>query len=278
MVHDKETTTILNRYGLADLKNEEITSLIHDLKKISINANTGEECDSTSKSAVNVHVSNHPLLAHKVSILRSSSTIPHAFRSVLREITFHLGYEAMSSLTTRPVNITVPNSTDHVSFVGKKISERITLIPILRSGLGMSDAMLELVPNAGVHHIGMYKSHNMPVQYYNRLPKICEYDVAFVIDPVMATAQTMMSVLGIMKKWGVPKIHVVTVIASKIAIKTISEAHPDIKITVGEIDDAIDDAGCLLPGLGDAGDRIFGTHVEDNEEALMHVSKRKKSI
>mmetsp|Transcript_54351 Transcript_54351/g.65398 ORF Transcript_54351/g.65398 Transcript_54351/m.65398 type:complete len:95 (+) Transcript_54351:694-978(+) len=94
----------------------------------------------------------------------------------------------------------------------------------------------------------------------------------------MATAQTMMSVLGIMKKWGVPKIHVVTVIASKIAIKTISEAHPDIKITVGEIDDAIDDAGCLLPGLGDAGDRIFGTHVEDNEEALMHVSKRKKSI
>ena len=124
----------------------------------------------------NVHISKHPILAHKLSILRSSSTSPSSFRSVLREITFHLGYEATSTLSTRDIPITVPSSSntdEHIESTGQKLSQKVALIPILRSGLGMVDSMLELVDNATVHHIGMYRSKSlMPIQYYNRLPKI----------------------------------------------------------------------------------------------------------
>ena len=151
----------------------------------------------------NVHVSKHPVLAHKLSILRSSSTPPSSFRATLREITFHLGYEATSTLTTRDVPITVPstNHSDHVDATGQKLKEKAALIPILRSGLGMVDPMLELVGGATVHHIGMYRTKTlMPVQYYNRLPKICDVDVAYVLDPLIATSNTIISVVGILKK------------------------------------------------------------------------------
>lgn len=151
----------------------------------------------------NLHVSNHPVLAHKLSILRSSSTSPASFRSTLREITFHLGYEATATLSTRDIPITVPgtNHTDHIEATGQKIAQKIALIPILRSGLGMVDSMLELVGDARVHHIGMYRSKSlMPVQYYNRLPKKCEVDVAYVLDPLIATSATVISVAGILKK------------------------------------------------------------------------------
>lgn len=140
------------------------------------------------------------MLSHKISILRSSSTIPSSFRSVLRELTFHLGYEATTTLSTKPVALTVPVGHDHVDCTGKALSERVALVPILRSGLGMTDPMLELLPNAGVHHIGMYKKGSMPVQYYNRLPRKCESDVAYVLDPIIATANTIMSVVSILKK------------------------------------------------------------------------------
>ena len=151
----------------------------------------------------NLHVSNHPVLAHKLSILRSSSTSPASFRSTLREITFHLGYEATATLSTRDIPITVPgtNHMDHIEATGQKIAQKIALIPILRSGLGMVDSMLELVGDARVHHIGMYRSKSlMPVQYYNRLPKKCEVDVAYVLDPLIATSATIISVAGILKK------------------------------------------------------------------------------
>lgn len=148
----------------------------------------------------NVHVSAHPVLSHKLSILRSSSSSTSAFRAVLREVTYHLGYDATSTLTTRPVQLTVPVGNDHVECTGSKIAERVALIPILRSGLGMVDSMRELLPKAAVHHIGMYKSHHMPVQYYNRLPRKCEVDVAYILDPVIATASTVMSLVSMLKK------------------------------------------------------------------------------
>ena len=153
----------------------------------------------------NVRVSRHPVLAHKLSVLRSSSTPPHSFRAALREITFHLGYEATSTLLTRDVPITVPSSTNsrhHVDAIGSKLSQRVALIPILRSGLGMVDPMLELINNATVHHIGMYKnkSNMMPVQYYNRLPRVCDVDVAYVLDPLIATSNTVNSVVGMLRK------------------------------------------------------------------------------
>lgn len=230
----------------------------------------------------NVHVSKHPVLAHKLSILRSSSTSPSSFRAVLREITFHLGYEATSTLTTRDIPITVPstNHTDHIDATGSKLKESVALIPILRSGLGMVDSMLELVGNdATVHHIGMYRTKAlMPVQYYNRLPKKCDVDVAYVLDPLIATSNTIISVVGILKKWGVSEIHVLSVIASKKGVSELLRYHPDVHVTVGHIDDKLNEDGDVLPGLGDAGDRLFGTPMINDEEELVHPSKRKRTM
>jgi uracil phosphoribosyltransferase len=165
---------------------------------------TDEQQPATTDIANNpkVNVSNHPVLSHKITVLRSSSTGPSSFRAVLREVTYHLGYEATSVLKTRPVAISVPTPEGVVvDYDGQKLADRVALIPIMRSGLGMTDSMLELVPNAGVYHIGMYKKlAQMPVQYYNRLPRVCKVDVAYVLDPVIATASTVKSVVGILKK------------------------------------------------------------------------------
>lgn len=140
----------------------------------------------------------------------------------------------------------------------------------------MTDSMLELLPNAGVHHIGMYRKQMMPVQYYNRLPRKCEADVAFVLDPIIATANTVMSLIGILKKWGVPKIHVISVIGSEQGVKAIAQTHPDVQITVGTVDSELTEDGVVIPGLGDAGDRLFGTPLIEDDEALLHPSKRRK--
>lgn len=165
-----------------------------------IERSTSPVLDTEIAECPNIHVSKHPVLSHKISILRSSSTGPAAFRSNLREITFHLGYEATAGLGTKPVALSVPVGHDHVECAGKTIADRVAMIPILRSGLGMTDPMLELLPNAGVHHIGMYKKGLLPVQYYNRLPRKCESDVAYVLDPIIATASTILSVISILKK------------------------------------------------------------------------------
>mmetsp|Transcript_2248 Transcript_2248/g.3127 ORF Transcript_2248/g.3127 Transcript_2248/m.3127 type:complete len:283 (+) Transcript_2248:195-1043(+) len=229
----------------------------------------------------NVHVSQHPVLSHKLSILRSSSTSPSSFRRTLREITFHLGYEATSTLSTKEIPLTVPSThtSDHIDAIGSKLSTKIALIPILRSGLGMVDPMLELVDNATVHHIGMYRSKSlMPVQYYNRLPKKCNVDVAYVLDPLIATSATIISVVSILKRWGVKEIHVVSVVASKAGLSELLKHHPEVKVTIGTVDEALSEDGNLVPGLGDAGDRLFGTMEEEDEEELVHVSKRKRTM
>lgn len=234
-------------------------------------------------AAVRVRVSAHPVLAHKLSVLRSSSTSPAAFRAALREVTFHLGHEATATLTTRDVPLTVPAATgpatDHVDAVGERIRERVALIPILRSGLGMVDAMLDLLDNATVHHIGMYRTKTlMPVQYYNRLPKVCDVDVAYVLDPLIATSNTVISVVGILKKWGVAEIHVLAVIASRQGMLELLKYHPDVHVTIGRIDEELNAEGDVLPGLGDAGDRLFGTPMIDDDEELVHHSKRKRTM
>jgi len=164
---------------------------------------TSKEVEEIARSfGQNVQISKHPVLSHKITIMRSSSTHPAGFRASLREITFHLGYEATSNLSTRTVDISVPmpGGKEHIDAKGQKIKERLALVPILRSGLGMVDSMLELIPTAAVHHIGMYKRDSMPVMYYNRLPKKCNVEVAYVLDPVVGTAATTMSVIGILKK------------------------------------------------------------------------------
>lgn len=152
-----------------------------------------------------MHISSHPVISHKITILRSSTTSCGTFRAVLRELTYHLGYEATSRLSTKPVQISVPVKTSegeiHVDHTGQKLAERVALIPILRSGQGMVEAMMELLPKAAVHHIGMYKvTGSNPVQYYNKLPRQCQSDVAFILDPCIRTSQTIMSVIAILKK------------------------------------------------------------------------------
>ncbi|KAL3772628.1 hypothetical protein ACHAWU_006054 [Discostella pseudostelligera] len=220
----------------------------------------------------------------------------------MREITFHLAYEATATLTTRDIPITVPSAKvqlngsgggdHHLDAIGQKIKEKVALIPILRSGLGMVDPMLELIDNATVHHIGMYRNSKslMPVQYYNRLPKICDVDVAYILDPLIATSATVISVVGMMKKWGVSTIHVLSVIASRKGLSELLKYHPDVHVTIGHVDEALNEEGDLVPGLGDAGDRLFGTtHPsilegggEDGEELedqeLVHFSKRKRTM
>jgi uracil phosphoribosyltransferase len=161
---------------------------------------------------------------------------------------------------------------------GLALAEKVALIPILRSGLGMSEAMLELLPNAGVHHIGMYRGKDMlPIQYYNRLPKTCIYDVAFILDPVISTSNTVSSVVGILSKWGVKKIHVISVLASQSGLENLLAKHPYIHITLGAVDNELTKDGLIFPGVGDTGDRLFGTFFDDGEdEALLHPSKRRK--
>jgi uracil phosphoribosyltransferase len=172
----------------------------------------GTKTDETSQplfdAVPNVQISKHPVLSHKITVLRSSETKPSSFRAVLKEITYHLGYEATSNLQTKTVDISVP-SEDHntcVECLGQKLVSRVALVPILRSGLGMTEPMLELLPNAGVHHIGMYKKRgqNMPVQYYNRLPRDCQADVAYVLDPIICSATTVISVVNILKRVSCP--------------------------------------------------------------------------
>lgn len=241
-------------------------------------ANTEESEQQQVDLGPNVRVSKHPVLSHKITVLRSSETKPSSFRAVLKEITYHLGYEATSTLKTRPVAISIPVDHSHVDHTGQKLAERVALVPIMRSGLGMTDSMLELLPNAGVHHIGMYKKKGqMPVQYYNRLPRECQADVAYILDPVIASATTVKSVVGILKKWGVANIHIICVVASHAGLKEVIDLHPDIHITVGHIDETLTPDGAVLPGLGDAGDRLFCTPHADDDEDLLHPSKRKRS-
>lgn len=151
----------------------------------------------------NTYISKHPILNHKTSVLRSSTTDQQKFRSVLREVTYHLGYEATSTLKTRdvPISVSIGRESNQMECIGSKVADRVALIPILRSGLGMADGMLELLPKASVHHIGMYHlSGSAPVQYFNRLPKKCDSDVAYIVDPVIASSATMMAVIAILKK------------------------------------------------------------------------------
>lgn len=212
----------------------------------------------------NVHTATHPLVSHKMTLLRNVTTQSNEFRRLLREITFYLGYEATRDLETQKCEVTTPMN---VVFEGAKTAENLAVIPILRAGLAMADGMLDLIPNAQVHHIGMFRSSlsNLPVQYYNRLPKNSPCDVAYVVDPCIATANTLNAVCTILKKWGAKKIIVISAIASTDGIKRLHDVHPDVHVFVAAVDSTLSPEGMILPGIGDAGDRQFGTAKNDPE-------------
>eukprot|EP01036_Dinobryon_divergens_P032975 gene32975-42669_t len=203
-------------------------------------------------------IAQHPLLAHKMTILRDRNTSATDFRKLLREITFYLGYEASRELQLMSEVVTTPMN---VNFEGSKLSDKIALVPILRAGLSMADGMLELFPRAVVHHLGMYRAKDslLPIQYYNKLPKHQACDVAYVLDPSIATSNTLIAVVSLLKRWGAKKIIVLAAIGSRSGVTKLLETHPTVAVYVGAIDETLTSDGLITPGIGDAGDRQFGT-------------------
>jgi len=205
----------------------------------------------------NVYASKHPLVAHKLSRLRDKNTEPKKFRELVREIAGLLAYEATADLAVMPREFETPLA----KMTGQELQEKIGLVPILRAGLGLVEGFWELMPSAEVWHIGLYRDEHTlrPVQYYNKLPTEPTVSVCLILDPMLATGGSTTATAEILKNWGVKKIKYVGLIAAPEGIKAMQTAHPDIDIHVAAIDDHLNERAYIVPGLGDAGDRQFGT-------------------
>lgn len=205
----------------------------------------------------NVYASKHPLIAHKLSILRAKDTKPKKFRQLVKEIAGLLAYEATADLATSPVEIETPLA----KMQAQELQEKIGLVPILRAGLGMVEGIWELMPSAEVWHIGLYRDEKTlrPVEYYNKLPLEPRVAVCLILDPMLATGGSATATAEVLKRWGVKKIKFVGLIAAPEGIKAMQNAHPDIDIYVAAIDERLNEKAYIVPGLGDAGDRQFGT-------------------
>jgi len=205
----------------------------------------------------NVFQSRHPMVAHKVTKLRDQSTEPKKFRELIREIAALLGYEATLDLRTKSVKVMTPLAeTD-----GQELEQRVGLVPILRAGLGMVEGIWELMPSAEVWHIGLYRDERTlePVQYYNKLPIEPTVSVCLILDPMLATGGSAVATVDILKNWGVQRIKFVGVIGAPEGIQALHEKHPEVPIHLAAIDERLNEHAYILPGLGDAGDRQFGT-------------------
>src|SRR3954469_18634134 len=205
----------------------------------------------------NLHVSSHPLVQHKLALMRESSTEPKKFREVVREITGLLLYEATLDLPTVEIDVETPLAM----MKGREIADRIGFVPILRAGIGMVDAALVLISKARVGHIGLYRDHCtlLPIEYYNKLPVQPTVDICYVLDPMLATAGSATATIKILKDWGAKKIKFVGLIAAPEGVQRLHSEHPDVPIHVAAVDSHLNDVGYIVPGLGDAGDRQFGT-------------------
>jgi uracil phosphoribosyltransferase len=205
----------------------------------------------------NVFESQHPLVKHKLTKLRSVSTEPKKFRELVRELGALLTYEATADLATSLVDVTTPM----VQTQGEHLREKIGLVPILRAGLGMVEGVWELMPSAEVWHIGLYRDERTlkPVAYYNKLPVAPTVAVCLILDPMLATGGSAVATVDILKNWGVTKIKFVGLIGAPEGIQRLHEAHPDVPIHLAAMDDHLNENGYIVPGLGDAGDRQFGT-------------------
>ena len=205
----------------------------------------------------NVYESNHPLVAHKISRLRDKTTKPKKFRELVREISALLAYEATADLKTMPRELETPLA----KITGQELEEKIGLVPILRAGLGMVEGVWGLMPSAEVWHIGLYRDEHTlrPVEYYNKLPTEPTVSVCLILDPMLATGGSATATADVLKKWGVKKIKFVGLIAAPEGIKAMQDQHPDIDIHIAAIDDHLNEKAYIVPGLGDAGDRQFGT-------------------
>jgi uracil phosphoribosyltransferase len=205
----------------------------------------------------NVFQSKHPLVKHKLTKLRDKATNPKKFRELIREIAMLLVYEATADLVVDNLQVETPMGAAS----GALLREKIGLVPILRAGLGMVDGVWEMMPSAEVWHIGLYRDEKTlrPVQYYNKLPVDPTVQVCLILDPMLATGGSAIATVDILKKWGAQRIKFVGIIAAPEGIEVLRSAHPDVPIHVAVIDSHLNEIGFIVPGLGDAGDRQFGT-------------------
>lgn len=205
-----------------------------------------------------VVVMDHPLIQHKIGILRRAETGSKDFRTLIGEIAMLECYEATRDLQLADVEIETPIcKTTAKELKGKKLA----VVPILRAGLGMVDGVLAMIPAAKVGHIGLYRNEETlePVEYFCKLPADCANREVFVVDPMLATGGSAIAAIQMLKNRGVKNIHFMCVIAAPEGIKKMQEAHPDVDMIIGALDDHLNEKGYIVPGLGDAGDRIFGT-------------------
>jgi uracil phosphoribosyltransferase len=207
--------------------------------------------------ANNVFPSQHPLVAHKLALLRSVDTKPKKFRELVRELAILLCYEATTDLETMPIEITTPMGKAE----GRDLAMGIGLVPVLRAGLGMVEGIWEMMPGAEVWHIGLKRDERtlQPMQYYANKPVKPRVQVCLILDPMLATGGSATATCNLLKEWGVSRIKYIGLIAAPEGIQHLQAHHPDVPIHVGAVDSHLNEIGYIVPGLGDAGDRQFGT-------------------
>ena len=205
-----------------------------------------------------VYINKHPLVQHKISILRDKNTGTNEFRSLVGEIAMLMGYEALNDLPTEEVEVETPLEKCMTEMISGR---KMAIVPILRAGLGMVDGILQLVPASKVGHIGLYRDEetHTPVEYYCKLPNPIEERIIVVTDPMLATGGSAIDAISQIKKHGGKKIKFMCIIAAPEGLKALEEAHPDVQIYVGHLDRQLNSDAYICPGLGDAGDRVFGT-------------------
>lgn len=205
----------------------------------------------------NATILRHPLIEHKLAILRNRDTDNKHFRKTLNELSYLLVYEITRDLALKPVRIQTPLAPCNA----QQLAEQVLLVPILRAGLGMVEGILDLIPSAKVGHIGVYRDEQtlQPVEYYCKLPPGAETMRVFLLDPMLATGGSLAYAIDRLKERGIRQITVVSVIAAPEGLAALHAAHPDAKIYVAMLDEKLNDQGYILPGLGDCGDRLFGT-------------------
>ena len=206
-----------------------------------------------------LHVSSHPLVQHKATLLSRDSTDTRMFRELVRELTGLLVYEAMADVPVRTITYTTPLEESE----GHELDARIGLVPIIRAGIGMVDAAADMIPSSEVWHLGMYRDEvtHTPVSYYNKLPKENPDDLIVVLDPMLATGGSAKDAITVLKDWGAKWIKFVGIIAAPEGVQALQEAHPDVEIYIARLDRELDENRYIRPGLGDAGDRLYGTHA-----------------
>ena len=206
----------------------------------------------------NVYVLDHPLIQHKLAILRSKRTPVKEFRELVSEISGLMCYEATRNLPLKEVQVETPICTATCRVLAGK---KLAIVPILRAGLGMVDKMVDLIPSAKIGHIGLYRDPetHLPVEYYCKLPEDIENREVFVVDPMLATGGSAIAAIDFLKKRGCKHIIMMNIIGCPEGVKAVQEAHPDVDIYLASLDEKLNEHAYIVPGLGDAGDRIFGT-------------------